>query len=58
MFNDFHTSWDEVLESIKETLQNHILESICKMSVREAELWKTVSAFCVQDIEQQDIPAS
>ena len=43
---------------MKETLQNHILESICKMSVREAEMWKTVSAFCVHDIQQQDIPAS
>ena len=52
----FGTRWDEVLLSIKETPQDHILESMYKMRIRDSEQLKTVLALYDQDIEQKDVP--
>ena len=50
----FDTRWDEVLLSTREVAWDAILESLCKMQIRESDHFKTVLALCEQDIEQKN----
>ena len=50
----FHTTWDEVLSSMKGTPQDHIIGSLYKMTIREPEQLKAVLALYDQEVEQMN----
>ena len=50
----FHTRWVEVLFMMSEMPQEHILESVYKMRIRDSEQLKTVLALYDQDMQQKD----
>ena len=50
----FDTRWDEILLSVRQVPSDEILESLCKMWVRESDQLKTVLALYEQDIEQNN----
>ena len=49
----FDASWDEVLLSIEEMPQDHIVESLHKRRIRDSEQLKTILALYDQDNEQK-----
>ena len=51
----FDTRWDEVLLSVKDMLQDNVLQSLYRMRIRDSEQLKTVLALYDRDIEQKDI---
>ena len=50
---EFGTRWDEVLLSVSKIPFDDVLESLCKLRIRESAQLKTVLGLCGMEIHQK-----